>query len=69
MVKEWIWVYRLWRCFISPLQRKVSTNESNLKNIISKKDEYYNKSILLCAYYDSRIRDKDDYSSRMPGEF
>ncbi|HEX7142374.1 MAG TPA: hypothetical protein VF222_07840 [Nitrososphaeraceae archaeon] len=51
------------------ITKKISTNESNLKNIISKKDGYYNKSILLCAHYDLRIRDKDDYTSRTPGAY
>ena len=45
----------------------MGTKEYNLKNIICKKDGNYNKAILLCAHYDSRMNKKDDYTSRAPG--
>ena len=48
-------------------KEKLGTNEYNLKNIICKKDGNYNKSILLCAHYDSRTSKEDDYTSRAPG--
>jgi Zn-dependent M28 family amino/carboxypeptidase len=48
-------------------KEKLGTSECNLKNIICKKDGNYNKSILLCAHYDSRMSKEDDYNSRAPG--
>jgi Zn-dependent M28 family amino/carboxypeptidase len=48
-------------------KEKMGTKEYNLKNIICKKDGNYNKAILLCAHYDSRMNKKDDYTSRAPG--
>ena len=48
-------------------KEKLGTKEYNLKNIICKKDVNYNKSILLCAHYDSLMNKEDDYTSRAPG--
>ncbi|HJT85283.1 MAG TPA: M20/M25/M40 family metallo-hydrolase [Nitrososphaeraceae archaeon] len=50
-------------------KEKLGTTEYNLKNVICKKDGNYNnnKSIILCAHYDSRMSKENDYKSRAPG--
>src|SRR5215216_1038895 len=48
-------------------KERIDGNEYNLKNIICKKDGNNNKCILICAHYDSRMEDEDDYTSKAPG--
>ena len=48
-------------------KKRIDSNKYNLKNIICKKDGNNNKCIVICAHYDSRMENKDDYTSRAPG--
>ena len=46
---------------------KIDGNDYKLKNVICKKSGTNNKYILICAHYDSRIKNLDDFNSRSPG--
>ena len=46
---------------------KINGNDYDLKNVICNKKGTNNKTILICAHYDSRIKNIEDSDSRSPG--
>jgi hypothetical protein len=53
--------------FFHNYTESIDGKDYNLKNVICKKDGINNKCILICAHYDSRIKNLDDFISRSPG--
>jgi Zn-dependent M28 family amino/carboxypeptidase len=53
--------------FFHNYTENIDGNDYDLRNVICKKNGINNKSILICAHYDSRIKNLDDFISRSPG--
>ena len=54
-------------CYFHNYTEKIDGNDYDLKNVICKKTVLTTNTILICAHYDSRIKNIDDSDSRSPG--
>lgn len=53
--------------FFHNYNENIDGKNYELKNVICKKNGINNQCILVCAHYDSRIKDLADFESRSPG--